>query len=183
MVCLDKLLDFLGQSVFLRDLHAVRHVADDDLRAFLLVVHLGVRVLARLVLCEEGRVGHLTDVVVERARPHQHRVCADAAGGVGREVGDLHGVLETARSLLRELPEEGVVRVRQLHQCDVRHITEQFLHDVDERVGEQEQQTVAEEDREHRPLEMFQAVLVHQRVTHVDDAVGECDEYGGLHEL
>ena len=106
MVRLDELLDLLRQSVFLRDGHAVRHVADDDLGAFLLVVHLGVRVLARLVLCEEGRVGHLADVVVERARPHQHRVGADATGCVGCEVGDLHGVLETARSLLRELPEE-----------------------------------------------------------------------------
>ncbi len=106
MVRLDELLDLLRQSVFLRNGHTVRHVADDDLGAFLLVVHLGVRVLARLVFREEGRVGHLADVMVECARPHQHGVCADATGCVGCEVGDLHGVLETARSLLRELPEE-----------------------------------------------------------------------------
>ena len=71
-----------------------------------------------LVFGEEYRALELSDVMIEGSGAHEHGVGADGACGLCGEGGDLHGVLESAGSLLGEATQQRVVDIAQLHKGD-----------------------------------------------------------------
>ena len=81
----DKVFYDLRQVGFLRHLHTLGHMTDNDACA-LLERHVVMGVHARLVLGKEHGVRHLAYVVVERAGAHKQRVGADLVGNLRREV-------------------------------------------------------------------------------------------------
>ena len=83
----DKIDDPLRQAHFLCELHAVSHVADDDLCA-LRGLEPVVRVLAELVFDKVFRSGRFPDVVIKCADAGQQRVSADDSAGFFGKLAD-----------------------------------------------------------------------------------------------
>ena len=89
MVLGNQVLDDLGQVSILGNLEAVAHVVDDNLGAVLGAHQVVVRVLADLVLGEEGRIFGLADVVVECSGTHELHVGSDLERCLAGQVGHL----------------------------------------------------------------------------------------------
>ena len=106
----DEITYYLWQFLFLGKGKSLAHVADDDLRR-LYVGEAVVRIDSTLVLCEEGRMAYLAYVVVESACTDQLAVGPQAFRHGGGKVGNLHAVLEGARSLLRHASQKQVVGI------------------------------------------------------------------------
>ena len=74
----DKFPNAIGQIVFLGDLIAFSHMADDYIRASIRIIQRIVRIMnVLLVFGEEKRVAHFTDVMVERGHMRHLRIGAD----------------------------------------------------------------------------------------------------------
>ena len=105
-----------GQPVLARQVDAVLHVRDDDLRA-----RVGIEPRVRVcafgpVLHEEIRPDRLAHVVVVRANARQQRVCADGLGRALCHVAHDERVVIGAWRLQQELPEQRVRGPRDLEQ-------------------------------------------------------------------
>ena len=107
----------LGQAGLVGKLQAVGHMVDHD----------GGTALGRqgvvgvdtvLVLGEEGGVGEFADVMIKRSGTHKLHIGADTGCGVAGEVANGYGVLECARTFIREPHEQGGVDVGKLYEGD-----------------------------------------------------------------
>ena len=133
-----------GQILTLSHFHALDYVIDDDASA-LLVVEVVVRVDTSLILGEEYGIGHFADVVIQSTGTHEQRVGTNLIGYLSSQITYSDGVLECARSNLREVAQQSAVGVGQLKQRHARHESEHLLDDVHQRIGEQQQHTVHHE--------------------------------------
>ena len=107
----------------------------DHLRTFLggkAVVELGAYTF---ILDKALRVYCLSDVVIHCPGAYQENIGFDASGGGVSEVHDLERMLECSRRLLRQYPQQLVVRVAQFLQAGIGNQAENLLHQIDERIS------------------------------------------------
>ena len=105
MVSVYKVLDYARQVKLLSHLQSFGYVAYHDL-CRLYARHLVERVGAHLVFGEEGRVLHLSDVVIHGSCSHELSLSSDLVGYLGGKVAHHDRVLECARSHLAELAQQ-----------------------------------------------------------------------------
>ena len=86
--------------------------------------------------------------MVERSRSHHLRFRADFVGHFRRQVGHLHGVIESALRHFRHAAQQAVVDVGQFHQRHARSEAEHPFYEIHQRVGEQQEN--AADDHVHR---------------------------------
>ena len=87
-------------------------MADYDTCTFC-IRHVVVWIHTSLVFSEEYRIGHLSNVVVERTRTHQQTVSFNAIGNLGGQVAYGNGMLERAWSNFTEVAKQAFVCVRE----------------------------------------------------------------------
>ena len=126
----DEIDDHFGQMTLTRQLFAFRHMGDDHLCG-IARVHFQERILVSgLVLHEIERFGHLTYIMIERARTHEEGIGSDGLRSLRSQVGHLHRMLESAGRFLGERMKQFRVDIRQFHQGDGRYETEDFLKQI-----------------------------------------------------
>ena len=157
----NEILDLCGQVILIRQLQTFGYVIDDNLGSCL-SIHLVQRVHASLVLCVEGRILDLTDVVIESTCPDKLRLCIDLVGDGCCEVTHHDGVLEGAGGYLAHLTEQILAGVRQLDKSNIRDETEHLLHDQHQRIGEEQHHTVGDEMLVHAMVHGEDTVVLHQ---------------------
>ena len=151
----DEVLDDARQVVFVGKFQSLGDVADDD-GGTLLLGEFVVRIEASLILGEERRIGHLSDVVIERTGTHELGFRPDFIGYLRGKVADGYAVLECSRSDLAELTEQRVVGVRELEECDSGNESEGLLDDKHKRIGEEKEESVDGKMIVHRRVELCQ---------------------------
>ena len=87
------------------------------------------------ILDKALRIHGLSDVVVHCPGTDQENIGFDASGCGVSEVHDLERMLECSRRLLRQYPQQLVVRVAQFLQAGIGNQAENLLHKIDERVS------------------------------------------------
>ena len=106
----DKVLDNIGQVVFLCQFQTFRHMTDDHLGT-LHEGHALMGIDARLVLREIDGVQDLADVVVIGSGTHELALCADLIGNLCCKVTHLDGMLEGAGGYLAHTTEHFLVHI------------------------------------------------------------------------
>ena len=157
----NEILDLCGQVILIRQLQTFGYVIDDNLGS-LLSIHLVQRVHACLVLCVEGGILDLTDVVIESTCPDKLCLCIDLVGDGCCEVAHHDGVLEGAGGYLAHLTEQILAGVRQLDKSNIRDETEHLLHDQHQRIGKEQHHTVGDEMLVHAMVHGEDTVVLHQ---------------------
>ena len=113
-----KLFDDVGKVVLFGDVHSFGNMADNN-ACTLLVRHVVVWVVPCLVLGEENRVGHLSNVVIERSCAHQQTVRLYAVGNFGCQVAHGDGMLEGARCHFAQVAQQAFVGVGEFEEGNV----------------------------------------------------------------
>ena len=178
----DELAYGVGQMVLLGHAEAAADVVDDDLCA-LLVGEAGVGVGAVLIFGEEDGVLQFAYVVVEGAGTDELAVGADAVGGRCGQVGHLHAVLEGAGGLFGEGAQQFAVDVGEFDERHVGGEAEQFLVEVEERIGEEEQHGVDDEGHAGVPVELMDVADGDELHGAPDDDVREQHDQCAAEEL
>ena len=178
----DEVFDDGWQAGLLRHLHAFGDMADDD-TCTLGVWHVVMWIHTSLILCEEHGVGHLTYVMIKRARTHEEAIGLDAVCYLSGEVSYGDGVLERARCNLAQVAQQALVRVREFEERDIRCEVERTLDEVHERVGQQEEDAVDDEVDVHVGINTDHHIVLHELQGEEDHGTGKCDEDSGLEHL
>ena len=179
----DEVHDVLRQVVFLCQFDALVDVVDDALCAFVEIAFV-VRIHpAALVFDEENRVVGFADVVVEGSRPDQQGIAPDAVDGFLRQVGNHQGVLKGAGCFLRQAPQCRMVGIGELKQGDVRSVAEYLFKDIDDRVGQGQQQAVDEQPEEHQQVGRPDFAFLAQDKGDVNQRIGGEHQQDGQYQL
>ena len=157
----NEILDLCGQVILIRQFQSFGHVADDDLGGCL-TIHLVQRVHACLVLCVEGGILDLADVVIESTCSDKLRLRIDLVGDGCCQIPHHDGVLEGAWSHLAHLTEQILTGVRQLNKRNIRYEAEHLLHHQHQWVGEEQHHTVGDEMLVHAMVHGEDTVILHQ---------------------
>ena len=174
----NEVLDDAWDVGFLGEFQSFRHMADDDLGT-LQVGELVVWVDASLVLREEDWVHHLADVMIQGSCTYQETVGMDAVGYLCRQVAHRDGVLEGAWGYLTQVAKQTLVGVRQLKEGDVGDESEEFLDEVHQWIGEQEEDAIDGEIGVHVRVDVEYLCILHQLQCEIDHATRYTYQEGG----
>ena len=142
-----------------------------------------MRIHTRLVLGEVDGVAHLSDVMVECTRSDQLAFGSDFFGNLSRQVGHLQRVLEGAGSHLAHLLEQRVVRVGQFDERDVGHESECLFYQVEQRIGEEQQDAIDDQIVVVVPYDGGQFGGLHQFVGKIHEQTDQGHHQCGLEQL
>ena len=84
-------------------------------------------------------MNQFADIVIEGSCPHQQRIGADGFGGFGRQIRNLHRVLERAGGFFGKAVQQLGVDVGQFDQRHRTQQPERFLKQEDQTVGGDDQ--------------------------------------------
>ena len=92
----DEVFNDLWKSVLFCQFDTIGNMTDDDL-CTLLIAETLVWIYICLVLCEECRILHLADIVIQSPSTYELTIGSNAISCFSCKIGHLQGVLESAR--------------------------------------------------------------------------------------
>ena len=121
--------------------------------------------------------------MIQRTGTHEQRVCTYLIGYLGSQVAHRDGVLEGARSNLREVAQQSAVGVGQLKQRYARHESEHLFDDVHQRIGEQQQHAINHKVVVHVMIHDGEVVVLNHLQSQINQCTTHCHEYSSLEHL
>ena len=173
MVSSHKINNLLRNTVFATDFDAINNVTYNNLRTFS-IRNIVVRIIFTiLILNKIVWISCLSDIVIHCACADKKRVATYIIYNFFTKIGHLHHMLESARSLRRQLTKKRTVGIAQLKQRKIGYEAKNAFKKERKRQRKHSKKGISAANQQISPIERVEIAIINQQHSKINDHIGD----------